>query len=443
MAKLFISFFNGIDDAKNPSATLCFYETFFEGLKNAGNELFVYSNKLLGQDFGKIPEKLLNRIKKFDPDLIFLFNNCFFDISKDFSCPIVIYEVDSPFLYSNKAAIKENPSRYKFFVPQTCTADVLKQQFGVAGKNILPVPFFTEVRAENVPPAANISFIGTKFSDDRNINLCGRFMQTRPNESEVKIVKKFFTKLKENPFITGRELQGLNYLRSRKIANIFNFSNQDILTAVIFELSDFERKRVLSAVADLGLNLYGMYWAEKTTNEINMQLSFKEKKVYSLRHNQNIYNSSKIGININHLQAKTGFSWRVCDIMASAACLVSEYKPDFDTAFPGIKIPFFSNPYQAREQCLKLLNNENMRQDIVAACNEIIDKKYRFANILEIMEQYLGINLRGKTPGKASFVFVDHPAAAGEEKPKPNLKNKIRLKIHRHLDKKLKGKGLI
>ena len=121
-------------------------------------------------------------------------------------------------------------------------------------------------------------------------------------------------------------------------------------------------------------------------------MSYRNKTVYSLKHNEDIYNSSKIGININHLQAIEGFSWRVCDILASNACLVTEYRPTIEQYFPNVGILTFTSPFEARQQCLKLLANENLRQDIIEKSHEIIEKKFRFNNFLEKFENFLGIS---------------------------------------------------
>ena len=123
-----------------------------------------------------------------------------------------------------------------------------------------------------------------------------------------------------------------------------------------------------------------------------MTLSYNPRLLYTLKHNQDAYNSAKIGININHLQARSGFSWRVCDIMASNACLVSEYRPNFDKYFADIGLPYFDNPYDARTICKQLLTDENYRLDLVRASQQVIDKNFRFANVQCLLEQFLDMS---------------------------------------------------
>ena len=46
-------------------------------------------------------------------------------------------------------------------------------------------------------------------------------------------------------------------------------------------------------------------------------LSYSPEVINNTISTQYFYNSSKIGFNTTHIQAKTGFGWRVADILAS------------------------------------------------------------------------------------------------------------------------------
>ena len=177
-------------------------------------------------------------------------------------------------------------------------------------------------------------------------------------------------------------------------------------------LSGSIRRLTLSEISDLGLVIFGpRSWVTESCVDPYIPLSYNSRAVYSLKHNQDVYNASRLAININHIQALTGFSWRVCDVMASNACLVSEYCPDFEHLFPGVSIPLFSSRYEARELCRKLLDNENMRRDIVAQCNEIIDAKYRFENLVPPLEDFFQVSLREE---KCGSVHVEVIMGKGE-----------------------------
>ncbi len=385
---IFISLFSSIEDPNNPNVAIpCFYETIIEDFKKSGHNLFVFVSKNFGANYENIPQELLDEIKAFKPDLFILFNNTFYDISKYFDVPIVVYEVDTPLFYSNRESLKKNISRYKFIISQEESVKTLEDMFNVNSKNILKIPFFTEVHAENLPIEQNISFIGTKFVNSQHQNIYNKFMMQNPDNEEIIQFKSIINEFLNNPLITKQEILAKVNTKSSKIID-----NLD-LNYLIFLLSDYNRVETLDAVADLGLRIYGTKnWITDTYNKPNLILNFINTPVYSLKHNQDIYNSSKIGININHLQACSGFSWRVCDILASNACLVSEYKSNIESFFVKANIPMFTNHYEAREICKKLINNENMRKDIVAASQEIIDSKFRYKYTKREIENFLNLD---------------------------------------------------
>ena len=91
-----------------------YFETFLNGLKNAGNNVLCFektSVELVLND--RIPEKYLEIIKNFKPDLFILFNNQFWDISEYFEQPIIVFDVDSPNVYCNLESLKKN-QRYSY-----------------------------------------------------------------------------------------------------------------------------------------------------------------------------------------------------------------------------------------------------------------------------------------------------------------------------------------
>lgn len=388
MAKILVAFYNGIVDENNTAAMPIFYEGFIQGLDQAGNNVAVISHPCFGQDFGEIDEELKKTIMEFSPDICFIFNNCFFDLSDIVTCPIVIYEVDSPQYYSNKSIIKNNPDRFLYFVIQSSSEDVLVKQFGVSKERIFYVPIFSEVYADRkIEASTNIAFIGSKFARTSG-NLFQRFLNGNPSESEKEMWKNCLNEIRRNPQVTVSELIYKYTITSELVARNL------IIGEILQVLSSEKRIQILASLSELGLDLYGTEnWGNEYYGHTELNLAYKDRKVYSIRHNQDILNSSKIGINVSHLQASSGFPWRVMDIMASNACLVTDYHSDFARVFPELDgiLPIYDNWYDAYAICKNLIQDESKRKDIVIRCNELIDKRYRFTNLLEKMEQYSGV----------------------------------------------------
>lgn len=393
MARIFIAFFNGLQNMNDPSVMPCFYECFIKELACRGNTLLIEHHCHFGGNFGPIPHDMKEKIENFSPDFAIIFNNAFYDLSQYFDFPIYVYEVDSIEYYSNIEVLKRKKDRFRYIVPQSASIDVIHNATGVAKENILYLPLFTSVRRETLPKTMNISFIGTRFLTNGwdGVSTWSRFMASRPSPKALEAYKSMLDILTDDPFIDEKSLYEKIDVTGIDIRKFLNKKEH------IAVLSGSKRVLTLSAVSDLGLTIFGTpTWASENCVDPNIPLSFNFSPVYSLRHNQDIYNASKLAININHIQAKTGFSWRVCDIMASDACLVSEYRPDFDRHFAGVPIPLFHDRFEARELCRKLLESENMRQDIVERCNEVIERKFRFKHLVPQLEYFVGVSLRAE-----------------------------------------------
>jgi len=153
----------------------------------------------------------------------------------------------------------------------------------------------------------------------------------------------------------------------------------------------------LNAVNDLGLELYGDEgWLGLSATLPSLAARYVKKKMYTAKHNQDLYNRSKICININHSQSVHGMPWRIFDIMATGGCLVSAFSTAIrDELKKHVNIPMFNNHYEARELCRKLLKDNIWRKEIVAASNEYVDTYARWPMRFKQIEEIFGIKLCG------------------------------------------------
>ena len=69
MARILVSFYNFARDDKDFNIMPPFYESFVNGLKNAGNDVLCFFHKTFTRKFAEsIPEEYKNRITDFNPD---------------------------------------------------------------------------------------------------------------------------------------------------------------------------------------------------------------------------------------------------------------------------------------------------------------------------------------------------------------------------------------
>jgi hypothetical protein len=218
----------------------------------------------------------------------------------------------------------------------------------------------------------------------------------------------------------------------------------------IYKIFD-SRNYILQSIADLGLKLYGENWDKENGCDLVLMSMFDKTPVFSLKHNQDVYNSSKICLSVSHPQTRGwAFPWRCYDIMASDGLLICSYsgllrKTTQDLKF---KIPMYESPYQTRELCQKYLKEPNLRQDTVFASNEFIEKNGRWENNFRKLQEFLKIKLINENKN-GNIYFIDNSDDSNDNRQKNfnkkrlGLKNKIRYYFWRKLNEKLKSKNII
>lgn len=372
----------------------CYYDQFTKALSDAGNEVLVMTSDGIikngwssNKHYSNVKEgKLNNFIRDFNPDLVIAANNVLYrNIQKIVDCPIVIFGADKAIGFADKQQIKANVDRYYFIYETPDCGKQIEDLFNPKSSRMIMMPTATNIRAEDVQQDANISFIGTNFNFNDKIK---RYFLSINDEKIVNDFGKFYDSYRKNSRggveNTLKEL-GFNADMLGKVGD------SDFLNII----SGNRRLQTLAAVADLGLELYGHdSWADVASYSFELMLSYKKKKIVTAQQNQDLYNRSKLAINLSHEQALDNFSWRVRDIMASNACLVSDYRKNLDVYFGKyVKIPTFTNPFEARDLCQKLLKDDSWRSDIVKGCQMAIEEEHRFCYRIKDMEQALGVKL--------------------------------------------------
>lgn len=434
MANIVVAIYNSL---RRVNGIFPYVETFLNGLRDRGNNVLCFEKIAAELEISsELPLKYKEKIEQFKPDLFILFNNQFWDVSKYFDVPVVIYDIDSPNVYANVNLLKEN-KKFKYFCITKSGKNIIKEVIGCEESDICYIPPFTGVIAQSLPNERAIGFCGSHWLWN-DLNEFNKFILQNPSKQDKENAKRVYKEYKENSYLLPSQIYenlGINAVNKIETNNLYIFSTR---------ISGIKRLRYLLEIEDLGLEIRGEHWNNMTCHMLKafpeLLLSYSSEVINNTLTTQNFYNSSKIGFNTTHIQAKTGFGWRVADILASNACLVTEKSSDLLEL--GFDIPTYSTPAEARELCIKLLNDEPYRQSIVEKCHELIDKNHRFSNVLPLMEEFLNMNLHSENVGTLEFIRTDCKSKKGPLL-KVKLKDKIRLKIYKYLDKKLKRKNLI
>lgn len=402
MSKILLGISNGLIKGTTyyPSG---FMEQIAGALRTNGNDVLVYvPNRFQKQMFGGDnalldgidATKLDEDIKNFAPDLVITFNNTIYNKTVELTdCPVVVWGADTEPLWNAKDLIKKNLDRYYFFCFSKQEMKPRQERFHVADDRIFLMKPATAIKNTNMAKDKNISFIGTFFSTSWSwLNFVEKY---RGTHDLMRLINNFKTYFTDGGDVTKDISDGAFIADLKKIAS----------DDYIAFFSGEKRTQTLMSVADLGLHLWGnKNWKKAKEILPSLYACLHKESVASVSENEYVYNTSKICLNVNHDQSVNGINFRICDVLASGGCLVSSYSPFVKQEFKEIGIPMFSDGFEARALCQKLLKSDRLRKKIVKKSNAIIDKKWRWQHRFLEMERILGISLLNGQNGSLTYL---------------------------------------
>jgi spore maturation protein CgeB len=366
--------------------------------ENIGVELFVINSNKLINFKGKIRPNNKKRvawsIKKLDwcikriiekikPDIILSTNRggiTKFILENFKSIPIITLMVDLMFFKSYKFIEKIIFQKNDHLItPSFASVKKFEKKFPVLKGRVHYLPFCTDINDfnQNTKKDINIVFIGNLFGSPQKI------LKHNKNEEEFrKGVFEFIREVEKN-----FHLDVNYYLKKFKLKERLNTMGTDpdkFLSLAAGIISNNNRIKSLEAVSDLGLRIYGpKIWSKKTIDYSYQLASCHQTEKYIKTRQQlcSIYDRSKIGINVNHHQATSGLGYRVFDVLASSALLITNFQKDSDlTRLFGQdhKIPTFRSPEELRYKAKYFLEHEDERKERVSYCNQLVANGFSF-----------------------------------------------------------------
>ena len=441
MAKILIVFFSNVTWTKEKYKD-SYIEEFTNVLVRHGNNcLSLMINDFLeptGKKICKInTKKLQNDISLFNPDLIISFNNVLPDrnIFNYTNCPIACFSADSPIWWANKDLIKSHLKRYLFFHFSPDMIANTKEVFPFISEDQNHLfGIATDFKRKDLSKTINISFVGSFNIWNKLLVDKFRKMDSKKNLFDFK------TKFIEN----------INTFSNNPLKTIqwgFDHSDDEEITrAVQLMLTAKIRLTIAEQLSDFGLTIFTapQNIHDMMLYHLDIWKCINHRTVCTLDDIEDVYNRSRICLNMPHIQAVNGFSWRVAEILASSSCLVSNFKPYLhDLMKPYIDLPMYESAAEAREICQKLLKDESLRNDIVLASNTAVEEKFRFEDKFQKMEKILNIKLFEKNI--EGHIYDLDPTSYIIEKTDTirNVKYRFYYKVWEVLNRKLKKKGII
>jgi len=387
-----------------------YIEGFINTLVRNGN----YVMPCIAKDFeiaGKFRRKYIKRktnkeILAFNPDLIIAFNNAIDpECICNLTCPILVIASDTPVYWRSKDFIKNNSARYSVAYFNNDMADLLNTEYKIPLNRQILIPYSTDMHAnKKIAAKYDISFIGNFYNPNPFLSdyLFRNLMDmSDENKAELKkLVTSIFDELEKKHEKTPNTLE-----LYKKIISILGYDRgYDKFVAECFiSLTQEKRQKLFDNLLDMDLHIWT--WDANLKCICNNHKLFEKCHLdacYSQEQNEAVYNSSKISLNMPHGQANTGFSWRVCDILASNALLISNPSEDLTRLFGGI-IPTYKNAKELREKIKYYLTHDKERREIVEKCHKIINKNHRYENVFEVIGNYYNFKLLGTGAGELTL----------------------------------------
>lgn len=418
MANVLISYFSDYGEAM--------YDAISDTLLKNGNNIFrlninnpsISITKWGGKSLIKTKE-LLGKIKNFHPNIVMNFNNCLpqdcYEILDD-ECKILAIDADAPEVaFWNKDMIQKYFDKFLFLGLQSYSKTMYERYLNIklTNKNYLYFPPATVVRNKKLKQDKNISFIGSNF-----------YPLAIPEGSDFYTEDgiKLYDAFKKNYFLTLDEAQKI----CKKSSNL-----QWMYEKVRAYYVGQDRLRYMQQLTDLGLVFYGLRWWNRIAYyDFELAKCFDPTPKTSIEENQWVYNTSKISINISHPLAQSSFSWRVMDIMASNACLLTEDKPDWRDLFEKylskevLDAIIYKDRFDMREKAKKLLVDEELRQKCVRELNNAIEKNGRWEIRFKSLSDFLNIKLLNNNNPKPKYIFIKREEKKNVNTVLPNPKKK-------------------
>ena len=390
------------------------------GFKNIGAKLFVIkSNDLINlknkanlSKKKKIDRHVKKIIQKIQPDLILSTNRGGISrsILKSFkSIPIITLMVDLMFFrrskFGEKIFFQENDY---LITPVFNSVKEFENKFPALKGRVYYLPFCTNKNDfhHKTKKDINISFVGNLFGKPSKI-----FMQNQNDKEFRRGVFNFIDEVKKNYHLnTDYYLQKYNLMTKLEA---MGYDADKLLNLAAGIISTNNRIKTLDAVSDLGLKLYGpKKWFETIGYSYKLASCYQFIEYIKTRQQLcSIYDRSKICININHHQATSGVGYRVFDILASSALLITNFQEDSDlTRLFGEdhKIPTYRTPEELRQKVKFYLDHENERKERVAYSNQMVAKGFGFderaAQMIQIV--YPDFVSYANKQGKTTYISI-------------------------------------
>lgn len=354
-------------------------------------------------------KKLVNFINDLNPDFVFTTNRGGITkmMMRELECPIITWMVDRiPFLHHGGDHSDLFCKKDYVITSSHKNVNRLETIYPVLKNRVFFLPFATNLHdfKTEIEKDINVSFIGTLF-------YCGRINELFNKYSHEPALIQSVIQLMQD-IESNYDLDLSEKIEAYSLADFLKKENIDIYKfkgLLANTISSSTRFRLLDAIADLGLKLYGTSnWLNVGPYSNRLLHAFQFDTFIKTREQlATLYQRSRIAVNIPHIQAVDGLPYRVYDILASSALLISNYRENSDLFRlfgKDMPVPLYRNESDLRKKVSYFLKNEEERLAIVKQCNQLVCKNFSFNDRVKQFYEIIGKEIN---PGKGEIISVD------------------------------------
>lgn len=328
----------------------------------------------------------------FAPELIITFNNSMpGDVLEYTDCPVLVYSADVPSLYSDKEKILKNLDRYYFANGARYIEDAIREIFSPDERHIYFFGHATDLKRIDREKTRDIVYVGSMPNHSQQIiSFWNKLNNLYPAEKMNEIKAEFFEeyyRIQEEQFVGDLKFDVNNYIADFQ----WQRKNVDLLCLE----STRNKFKLLSSMTDFDLEIHGYpgSWPLVMQYDYKLFQCFDYELSVTLDQNANTYAKARIGLNVPNATSKEGLSWRVTDILASSAVLLTRESPVLKELFKGyVDFPMYTDADSAHVLARKLLADDCWRNELIEISNAMINDKCRFEPKIKEIFQMIGIS---------------------------------------------------
>ena len=258
-------------------------------------------------------------------------------------------------------------------------------------------------RRKKLPQSIDVSFIGSSLDMNYVYRLLMEYARTDDKSGAIyRAILEAIESLRRD-YHHDFDLT-LDRLQLRPVLEKHNLTPSRFKMLCTNVTSNNERFQLLAALENFETAIFGnQSWIDSLNYTTALCREYRPwHPVRNFDDLVEVYQSSKISISIPQHQVGASIQYRVIDIMASDALLLTKYSEDSDLLRifgPECPVPMYRSPEHLRQLCEHYLTHESERLALVERCQQLVATEFSFEYRLRKIFEMVSLPFDTAGPG--------------------------------------------